>query len=68
MAVRKIYGFEHPMLRAKSKKAPKVDASIVKLIDDLAETMLAAPGAGAWPRRRSVFLSGSSSSGVTRTR
>jgi len=34
------------MLRTKAKKAPKVDASIVKLIDDLAETMLAAPGAG----------------------
>jgi peptide deformylase len=46
MAVRKIYGFEHPMLRQKAKKVPKVDASIVKLIDDLAETMLAAPGAG----------------------
>jgi len=46
MAVRKIYGFEHPMLRAKAKKVPKVDGSVVKLIDDLAETMLAAPGAG----------------------
>ena len=46
MAVRKIYGFDHPTLRAKAKKAPKVDASIVKLIDDLAETMLAAPGKG----------------------
>ena len=34
------------MLREKAKKAPKVDASIIKLIDDLAETMLAAPGAG----------------------
>jgi peptide deformylase len=46
MAVRKIYGFEHPTLRTKAKKVPKVDQSIVKLIDDLAETMLAAPGAG----------------------
>src|SRR3981081_2811997 len=46
MAVRKIYGFEHPMLREKAKKSPKVGASIIKLIDDLAETMLAAPGAG----------------------
>jgi peptide deformylase len=46
MAVRKIYDFEHPTLRQKAKKVPKVDGSIVKLIDDLAETMLAAPGAG----------------------
>src|SRR6195256_168061 len=46
MAIRKIYGFDHPTLREKAKKAPKVDASIVKLIDDLAETMLDAPGAG----------------------
>src|SRR5438270_291140 len=46
MAVRTIYGFDHPTLREKAKKVPKVDASIIKLIDDLAETMLAAPGAG----------------------
>ena len=46
MAIRKIYGFEHPTLRVKAKKVPKVDASILKLIDDLAETMLDAPGAG----------------------
>jgi peptide deformylase len=46
MAVRKIYGFEHPTLREKAKKVSKVDASVVKLIDDLAATMLAAPGAG----------------------
>jgi peptide deformylase len=46
MAIRTIYGFEHPTLRVKSKKVPKVDQSIVKLIDDLAETMLDAPGAG----------------------
>jgi peptide deformylase len=46
MAVRTIYGFDHPTLRQKATKVPKVDASIVKLIDDLAETMLAAPGAG----------------------
>ena len=46
MAVRTIYGFDHPTLREKAKKVSKVDASVVKLIDDLAETMLAAPGAG----------------------
>jgi peptide deformylase len=46
MAVRTIHGFDHPVLRHKCKKVPKVDGSIVKLIDDLTETMLAAPGAG----------------------
>jgi peptide deformylase len=46
MAVRTIYGFEYPTLREKAKRVSKVDASVVRLIDDLAETMLAAPGAG----------------------
>ncbi|HVC99723.1 MAG TPA: peptide deformylase [Candidatus Dormibacteraeota bacterium] len=46
MAVKTIYGFDHPTLREKAKKVSKVDASVVKLIDDLAETMFAAPGAG----------------------
>jgi len=46
MALRTIYGFDHPTLREKAKRVSKVDASVVKLIDDLAETMLAAPGAG----------------------
>ena len=46
MAIRTIYGFEHPTLREKAKKVSRIDASVVKLIDDLAETMLAAPGAG----------------------
>jgi peptide deformylase len=46
MAVRPILGFEHPALREKAKKVARVDASIVRLLDDLAETMYAAPGAG----------------------
>ncbi|HEX6548709.1 MAG TPA: peptide deformylase [Candidatus Dormibacteraeota bacterium] len=46
MAVRPILSFDHPVLREKSRKVPRVDASIVRLLDDLAETMLAAPGAG----------------------
>ena len=46
MAVRTIYSFDHPTLREKAKKVSKIDASTLKLIDDLAETMLAAPGAG----------------------
>jgi peptide deformylase len=46
VAVREILGFDHPVLREKSKKVGRVDTSIVRLLDDLAETMYAAPGAG----------------------
>src|SRR3984893_7872771 len=46
MAVRQILGFDHPALRQKAKKVARVDTSIVRLLDDLAETMYAAPGAG----------------------
>ncbi|HLH67469.1 MAG TPA: peptide deformylase [Candidatus Dormibacteraeota bacterium] len=46
MAVRPILTQEHPILRQKARKVTKVDASIVRLLDDLAETMYAAPGAG----------------------
>jgi peptide deformylase len=38
--------FNQPVLREKAKKVARVDTSIQRLIDDLAETMLAAPGAG----------------------
>ena len=46
MAVRPILTFDHPVLREKAKKVARVDMSIQRLIDDLAETMLDAPGAG----------------------
>jgi peptide deformylase len=46
VAVRPILSFEHPVLREKAKKVARVDTSIQRLIDDLAETMLDAPGAG----------------------
>lgn len=46
VAIRPILGFDHPGLREKTRKVPRVDASIIRLLDDLTETMLAAPGAG----------------------
>jgi peptide deformylase len=46
VAVRPILSFEHPVLREKAKKVARVDTSIQRLIDDLTQTMLAAPGAG----------------------
>jgi peptide deformylase len=56
MAVRTILDFEHPVLRQKAKRVPRVDASIVRLLDDLAETMFAAPGAGLAANQIGVAL------------
>jgi peptide deformylase len=44
--VRPILTFDDPILREKTKRVTRIDASILRLLDDLAETMLAAPGAG----------------------
>jgi peptide deformylase len=46
VAVRPILTFDHPVLRERAKKVARVDASVQRLIDDLTETMLDAPGAG----------------------
>jgi len=46
VAVRPILNFDQPVLREKAKKVARVDTSIQRLMDDLAETMLKAPGAG----------------------
>jgi peptide deformylase len=46
VAVRPILGFEHPMLRTKTRKVSRIDPSTQQLLDDLTETMQAAPGAG----------------------
>ena len=44
------------MLREKAKKVPRVDSSVVRLLDDLAETMYAAPGAGLAANQIGVAL------------
>jgi len=46
MAIRKILTEPDPFLRQKSKKVDKVDNSIRSLMDDMLETMYAAPGIG----------------------
>jgi peptide deformylase len=46
VAVRPILGFDKPILREKTKRVTRIDNSVVRLLDDLVETMLAAPGAG----------------------
>jgi len=56
VAVRPILGFEHPVLREKARKVPRVDSSVVRLLDDLAETMYAASGAGLAANQIGVAL------------
>jgi peptide deformylase len=46
MAVLPILTQEAPILRQKAKRVPRVDSSIRKLIDDMVDTMVAAPGVG----------------------
>jgi len=56
VAVRPILSFDQPVLREKAKKVARVDTSIQKLLDDLAETMLDAPGAGLAANQIGVLL------------
>jgi peptide deformylase len=46
MARLQILEFPDPRLRTRAKAVPQVDASVRKLIDDMFETMYAAPGVG----------------------
>ena len=46
MTVREIVVIEHPVLRRKAKKIVKITAEHRKLIEDMIETMRAAPGVG----------------------
>jgi peptide deformylase len=46
MAVLEILHYPNPVLKEKSQTIQKIDASIRKLVQDLAETMYAAPGVG----------------------
>jgi peptide deformylase len=46
MAVLPILTQEAPILRQKAKRVSRVDSSIRKLIDDMVDTMIAAPGVG----------------------
>ena len=46
MAVLEIVTGDHPMLRRKASRVARVDDSVRKLMDDMTDTMLAAPGVG----------------------
>jgi peptide deformylase len=56
MAVREILVVEHPVLRQKGRKVGRVDAAIVRLLDDLTETMFEAHGAGLAAPQVGVLL------------
>jgi peptide deformylase len=56
MAIRPILRFGHPVLHAPSSSVPNIDATIVALVNDMVETMYAAPGIGlAAPRSASPY-------------
>ena len=44
--IRPIVVVGHPVLRQKAKRVTQIDRAIQKLIDDMIETMRAAPGVG----------------------
>jgi peptide deformylase len=46
MAIREILEYPDPRLREVAKPVEKVDASVRQLVEDMAETMYAAPGVG----------------------
>ena len=46
MAILEILTKENPQLRVKAKRVPRVDDAVRKLMDDMVETMLDAPGVG----------------------
>jgi peptide deformylase len=56
MALLPILTQEAPILRQKAKRVARVDDSIRKLIDDMVETMVAAPGVGLAANQVGVAL------------
>jgi peptide deformylase len=46
MAIREIRKYPDPVLRAKTERVENIDDSVQRLIDDMVETMHAAPGVG----------------------
>jgi len=46
MAIREIKKYPDPVLRARTNRIEEIDEKILKLIEDMAETMYAAPGVG----------------------
>jgi peptide deformylase len=56
MAIREIRKFPDPVLRQKTGRIEKVDKTLERLIDDMIETMYAAPGVGLAANQVGVSL------------
>jgi peptide deformylase len=56
MAIREIRKFPDPVLRQKTGRVEKIDRSLEKLIEDMVETMHAAPGVGLAANQVGVAL------------
>jgi peptide deformylase len=56
MAIRKIYTYPDKILRSKAKHVKTVNDEVRKLVDDMAETMYAAPGVGLAANQVGVAL------------
>jgi len=56
MAIREIKKYPDPVLRAKTARVENIDQSIQRLIDDMVETMHAAPGVGLAANQVGVSL------------
>ncbi len=56
MAIREIRKFPDPVLRTKTGRVEAIDSSIERLIDDMVETMHAAPGVGLAANQIGVSL------------
>jgi peptide deformylase len=56
MALREIWKYPHPVLRKKTSRVELIDHSIDRLIDDMVETMYAAPGVGLAANQVGVAL------------
>jgi peptide deformylase len=56
MALREIWKYPHPVLRNKTSRVGQIDHPIDRLIDDMVETMYAAPGVGLAANQVGVAL------------
>ena len=56
MAIREILNYPDPRLTVPAKRVEKIDAATRQLVDDMAETMYAAPGVGLAATQLDVHL------------
>ena len=52
MAIRDIILHPDPRLKTPTKRVETIDDALLRLADDMLETMYATPPASGWPRRK----------------